>query len=52
MVLLAFTLIAGLSGRSLTKGLLAAALGMFLATIGLDPEGRQPTDDLRDHLAL
>ena len=38
MVLLAFTLIAGLSGRSLAKGLLAAALGMFLATIGLDPE--------------
>ena len=38
MVLLAFTLIAGLSGNSLTKGLLAAAFGMFLATIGLDPE--------------
>ena len=38
MVLLAFTLIAGLSGNSLTKGLLAAAVGMFLATIGLDPE--------------
>ena len=38
MVLLAFTLIAGLSGQSMTKGLLAAALGMFLATIGLDPE--------------
>lgn len=38
LVLLAFTLIAGLSGQSITKGLLAAAFGMFLATIGLDPE--------------
>ncbi|MGB7321117.1 MAG: tripartite tricarboxylate transporter permease [Albidovulum sp.] len=38
IVLLAFTLIAGLSSNSLVKGLLAAAFGMFLATIGLDPE--------------
>ena len=38
MILLAFTLIAGLSANSLTKGLAAAFLGVFLATIGLDPE--------------
>lgn len=38
IVVLAFTLIAGLSGNSLTKGLAAAAFGVFLATIGLDPE--------------
>ena len=38
IVILAFTLIAGLSGNSLTKGLAAAAFGVFLATIGLDPE--------------
>ena len=38
MVLLAFTLIAGLSANSLTKGLVAAFLGVFLATVGLDPE--------------
>ena len=38
VLFLAFTLIAGLSGNSLTKGLAAAALGVFLATIGLDPE--------------
>ena len=38
MVLLAFTLIAGLSANSLAKGLLAAFLGVFLSTVGLDPE--------------
>ena len=38
IIVLAFTLIAGLSGNSLTKGLAAASLGVFLATIGLDPE--------------
>ena len=38
IVVLAFTLIAGLSGNSLSKGLAAAAFGVFLATIGLDPE--------------
>ena len=38
IILLAFTLIAGLSGKSLLKGLIAAALGVFLATIGLDQE--------------
>lgn len=34
--LLAFTLIAGLSSDTLAKGLLAAALGVFLSTVGLD----------------
>ncbi len=34
--MLAFTLIAGLSSDTLAKGLLAAALGIFLSTIGLD----------------
>ena len=38
IVLLAFTLIAGLSAKSLTKGLAAAFLGVCLSTIGLDPE--------------
>jgi len=36
--LLAFTLIAALSSESLAKGLAAAALGLFLSTIGLDRE--------------
>ena len=38
IIVLSFTLIAGLSGNSLTKGLAAACLGVFLSTIGLDPE--------------
>lgn len=42
VVILAFTLIAGLSSRSLAKGLAAAAFGVFLATIGLDPEYGSP----------
>lgn len=37
IVLFSFTLIAGLSGPSLLKGILSAALGVFLSTIGLDP---------------
>lgn len=37
IVIFSFTLIAGLSGRSLIRGMLAAALGVFLSTIGLDP---------------
>ncbi|WP_271274391.1 tripartite tricarboxylate transporter permease [Aliamphritea hakodatensis] len=38
IILLAFTLIAGLAGKSLLKGLMAAALGVFLATVGLDAQ--------------
>ena len=37
IVIFSFTLIAGLSGKSLSKGIIAAALGVFLSTIGLDP---------------
>ncbi len=55
--LLAFTLIAGLSSDSLAKGLAAAALGLFLATIGLDKsEGTQRMTfgviDLYDGISL
>jgi len=38
VVILAFTLIAGMSGDSLAKGLAAAAFGLFLSTVGLDKE--------------
>ena len=31
------TIIAGVSGKSLTKGLMSGALGLLLSTIGLDP---------------
>ncbi len=37
IVLFSFTLIAGLSGHSLIKGIIAAFFGLFLSTIGLDP---------------
>lgn len=37
LVLLALTVVTNLSGRSLTRGLLAAGLGLLLGTIGLDP---------------
>jgi putative tricarboxylic transport membrane protein len=37
IVIFSFTLIAGLSGPSLLKGILSAALGVLLSTVGLDP---------------
>lgn len=36
LILFSLTIIAGVSGDSLIKGLLAAALGLLLATVGLD----------------
>ncbi len=37
ILLFAFALLAGISGNSLIKGLIAIFFGIFLATIGLDP---------------
>ena len=37
IILFSFTMIAALAGKSLVKGTLAAALGVFLSTWGLDP---------------
>lgn len=37
LMILAFTVISGLVGESLIKGLVAATFGVFLALIGLDP---------------
>lgn len=37
LLLLALTVISGVSGRSMLKGLLAGLLGLLFATIGLDP---------------
>jgi len=37
IILFSFTLIAALAAKSLTKGILSGALGVFLSTIGLDP---------------
>ncbi len=38
VVAFAMTIIAGLVGKSMIKGLIAAFLGIFLSTVGLDPE--------------
>ncbi len=37
IILFSFTMIAALAGKSLVKGIMAAALGLLLSTIGLDP---------------
>ncbi|MEJ2435095.1 MAG: tripartite tricarboxylate transporter permease [Pseudolabrys sp.] len=42
VLIFALTIIAGLSGRSLTRGVIAAALGGVVGTIGLDPESALP----------
>lgn len=42
ILIISLTLIASLSGRSLAKGIFAAALGAFLATVGIDPETASP----------
>lgn len=39
VLLFSFTIISGLSGGSLAKGIISAAMGLFLSTIGLDPIG-------------
>lgn len=40
LVLFALTLVAGLSGRHLVKGLIAGALGLLIAMIGVAPTGQ------------
>ncbi|MCG6875466.1 MAG: tripartite tricarboxylate transporter permease [Betaproteobacteria bacterium] len=42
VLLFSMTIIAGLSGRSLVRGLIAAALGAFLSTVGLDIQTAEP----------
>lgn len=42
LMIFAFSIIAGLIGDSLAKGLIAAVLGVLVATIGLDPEQGTP----------
>lgn len=38
LIILAFTMIASLSGQSLLKGMIATVFGVLLSTVGLDPE--------------
>ena len=40
LMFFAFSIIAALVGDSMFKGIAAAALGLFFATVGLDPENR------------
>lgn len=42
LVIFAFTMIAGLVGKSVIKGLIAAAAGVFFSTIGTDPTLASP----------
>ena len=42
IILFSFTMIAALAGKSLVKGIMAAALGVFLSTWGLDPVDSTP----------
>jgi putative tricarboxylic transport membrane protein len=42
LMIFAFSVIAGLIGKSVAKGIIAAALGLLCATVGLDPEHSTP----------
>lgn len=42
VMIFALTFIAALSGSSLTRGVVSGVFGLFLATIGLDPESATP----------
>ena len=57
LMVFAFSILAGLIGNSLTKGIIAAALGLLAASVGQDPENFTPRLifgywDLFDGLAL
>ena len=42
LMVFAFCLISGLIGKSITRGIIAIALGLLVATVGLDPEHSTP----------
>jgi putative tricarboxylic transport membrane protein len=42
LMVFAFSVIAGLVGDSMAKGVASAAFGLFCATVGLDPENSSP----------
>jgi putative tricarboxylic transport membrane protein len=57
VLIFSLTIIAGLSGRSLIRGVIAATLGAVVGTIGLDPESALPRltfgfVDLSDGISL
>ncbi|MBM7573348.1 tripartite tricarboxylate transporter permease [Aquibacillus albus] len=51
LIVFALTLVAGLSGASLSKGLLAGSLGLLIGTIGISPSGQVRFDFGIDQLA-
>lgn len=42
LMIFAFSVLAGMIGNSLTKGIISAALGLLIASIGTDPENFTP----------
>ncbi len=42
LIIMAFALISGLIGASVTKGIIATAFGLLISTVGLDPEHSTP----------
>ncbi len=42
LMIFAFSILAGLTGNSLTKGIIAAGLGLLVASVGQDPENFTP----------
>jgi len=42
LMVFAFSIISGLMGESMVKGIAASAFGLFCATVGLDPENSTP----------
>ena len=47
VLMFSLTIIAGLSGKSLVRGVIAATFGGVVGTIGLDPESALPRHDIR-----
>jgi putative tricarboxylic transport membrane protein len=52
LALFSLTAIAGLSGRSITRGLIMAALGMLMATVGIDVASSLPKLTFRTSVLL
>ncbi len=52
LAILGLTFVSSLSGEAIVKGLLGAGIGLFLATIGLDPQTGIQTFHLRAGLPL
>ena len=45
LIVFSLTIIAAVSGKSMSKGMISASAGLFIATIGLDPMRGTPRFD-------